>query len=153
MTVIDTPTNTVLSTIPVGAQPTAIAFDSSLRRLYVVNKGDHSVSIFRADAGAPTLLKQVTLSGTGSGAVTALANGTRVYVANQTSNNVSVIDTASNTETKLIAVGTGPVSITSGGGSLRVLVANSGSNNITDIQTSNDTVIATLNASAPNPGY
>ena len=61
--------------------------------------------------------------------------------------------TASNTETKLIPVGTAPVSITSGGGSLRVLVANSGSNNITDIQTSNDTVIATLNASAPNPGY
>jgi YVTN family beta-propeller protein len=153
MSVIDTPTNAVVGTLPVGAQPTAIAFDRSLRRLYVVNNGDHSLSIFRADSGAPTLLKQLTLTGTGSVAITALANGTRVYVANMASNNVSVIDTASNTETRTIAVGTSPVSITSGGGSLRVLVANSGSNNITDIQTSNDTVIATLSASAPNPGY
>ena len=157
VSVIDTKTDTVTTTLAVGStaspNPSAIVFDRALRRLYVANKAENSVTVFRADVGTPTLLKNIPLTGTAPVALTALANGTRVYVANNTSNNVSVIDTTSNTETKLITVGTKPVSITSGGGSIRVLVANSGSNNISDIQTSNDTVIATLGTSSPNPGF
>ena len=153
VSVIDTASDTLIANLSVGTSPSAMIFDSSLRRLYVANTADNTITIFKADAGTPTVLAAAVPVGTSPVSITALANGTRVYVANRGSNNVSVISTTSNTVTKTITVGSIPISISSGGSSLRVLVTNQSSNNITDIQTSNDTVIATLAAASPNPSF
>jgi YVTN family beta-propeller protein len=153
VSVIDTLTDTVTATLNVGASPSAMIFDPALNRLYVANTGDNTVSIFAGAVGLPGFIATVPLGPTGLApvAITALADGSRVYVADRDSNNVAVIETTGNTVRKYIAVGTTPTSITSGSGSIRVVVTNFGSSSITDIQTSNDVVARTLPASSPNP--
>ncbi|MGH8509815.1 MAG: calcium-binding protein [Gammaproteobacteria bacterium] len=66
------------------------------------------------------------------------------YITNSGSNNVSVIDTASNTVTATVPVGTNPegVAVTPDGGF--VYVANTGSNNVSVIATATNTVAATV---------
>lgn len=74
----------------------------------------------------------------------AAPNGTRVYVANQNSGNVSVINTATNTVIATVPVGIGPsgVAITPDG--TRAYVTNQGSDSVSVINTTNNTVIATI---------
>ncbi|MBI5196530.1 MAG: YncE family protein [Nitrospirae bacterium] len=45
VSVIDTTTNTVITTIKVGASPTGIAYNPANKKVYVVNRGDNTVSI------------------------------------------------------------------------------------------------------------
>src|SRR5476651_1623611 len=66
------------------------------------------------------------------------------YVANGNSNNVSVIDTSSNTVVATVTVGMSPsgVAITPNGAF--AYVANFNSNNVSVIDTSSNTVVATI---------
>jgi YVTN family beta-propeller protein len=81
------------------------------------------------------------------GAIT--PNGKSVYVTRQDSDNVSVIDTASNTVVTTVAVGTAPsgAAITPDGAHL--YVSNQASNNLSVIDTASNTVTATVPVSAP----
>jgi len=45
VSVIDTTTDTVIDTIPVGDQPIGIAYDPVNHRMYVTNSGDDTVSV------------------------------------------------------------------------------------------------------------
>ena len=45
VSVIDTYTNTVIDTIPVGNQQLGIAYDSDNLRMYVTNRSDNTVSV------------------------------------------------------------------------------------------------------------
>jgi YVTN family beta-propeller protein len=159
VSVIDTGSDTVLSTLGVGSGPNFAFYDTHSLRLYVTNGASNSLSIFRADVDPPALLKEVDLhtpdfNGTKNPvSITALADGTRAYVANEAEGTVTVINTLNNTVSKTIPVGTSPVSIASSPESTRVVVANRDSNNISDIQTSNDSVIATIPSSSPSPMF
>ncbi len=64
-------------------------------------------------------------------------NGTKVYVANQNSNTVSVIDTATNNVTATVNTGIGPQGIAVNPNGSRVYVTNGGSNNVSVIDTNN----------------
>jgi YVTN family beta-propeller protein len=64
------------------------------------------------------------------------------YISNNSSNDVSVIDTASNTVTATVAVGTAPVGVAVG--PTRVYVANYSSNNVSVIDPATNAVIATI---------
>ena len=66
------------------------------------------------------------------------------YIANVSSDNVSVIDTANNTVVATVAVGTSPRSVTVNFAGTRAYVANQGSNNVSIIDTSSNTVIGTV---------
>jgi YVTN family beta-propeller protein len=86
------------------------------------------------------------ISGT---AVTATITATPInvsmaYVANFSSNNVSVINTATNTITATIAVGTGPYAVSVSPDGSKVYVANSNSNNVSVINTATNTITATI---------
>lgn len=163
VSVINTATDTVdplTGTLTVGAGPNFLFFDRSLRRVYVTNSGDNTVSIIRTDVSPPVVLTTVSLTvGLPAGAspgltpvsVTALADGSRAYVANSGSNTVSVINTINNMVTKTIAVGTDPVSIASSSNSTKVYTANKGSNTISVIRTSDDTVVANFPSTSPQP--
>lgn len=142
--VIDTVTDSVSAPIATGGNaPSFLAFDANLTRLYIVNTGSNSISVFKADANPPTLLKTVTV-GSAPLAAAALTDGSRIYVANSGSNTVSVIDANSLSVTKTITVGAAPISIGAGTDSRRVIVLNRDSNNVSLIQTSNDTVVTNL---------
>jgi YVTN family beta-propeller protein len=69
--------------------------------------------------------------------------GSRVYVTNLSSNNVSVLDTASNTVTVTVAVGRNPVGVAVNPAGTRVYVANNGSNTVSVLDTASNTVTAT----------
>jgi YVTN family beta-propeller protein len=163
ISVIDTASDTVIqpsNPLPVGAGPNYIFYQASLNRFYVTSPADNSLSIIDNNvdpsqcATNPTLcVQKVSLAGAPCNAlhpisVTALADGTRVYVADDMTNSVCVLNTTNNTFTKSIPVGTKPVFIASDPDSTRVFTANSGSGDVSIIQTSSDTTV-TGNNGAP----
>jgi YVTN family beta-propeller protein len=66
------------------------------------------------------------------------------YVANGSSNTVSVIDTATNTVTATVAVGAAPFAVAVTPDGTHAYVANSASNNVSVIATATNTVTATV---------
>ncbi|HRY60428.1 MAG TPA: IPT/TIG domain-containing protein [Patescibacteria group bacterium] len=74
----------------------------------------------------------------------------KIYVANQTSGNVSVINGATNAWIKNITVGTGPRAIAVNSVTNRIFVANTSSNNVSVIDGSTDTLISNI-ATGNNP--
>ncbi|MGB4781741.1 YncE family protein, partial [Candidatus Methylomirabilis sp.] len=68
-------------------------------------------------------------------------NGTRAYVTNQGSNNVSVIDTATNAVTATITVGSSPAGVAITPNGARAYVANFGFNTVSVIDTATNTVV------------
>lgn len=84
------------------------------------------------------------LVGTRPFAVAFSPDGTRAYVANSSSDTVSVIDTTSNTVTATIAVGDAPIALAVTPDGTRVYVANQRSHNVSVINTADNTVITTV---------
>ena len=138
-----------------ASSPNFAFYEPKLKRVYVSNTGENTVSVIKAngiDLGSvpqvlPEKLKDVPVSGTPV-SVTALSDGTRAYAAlgncpagvNHTSlpgtnpannfssctgNLVSVIDAVALTEKKTITVGVGPISIDASRDASRVYVVNS----------------------------
>lgn len=133
-----------------ASSPNFAFYEPKLKRVYVSNTGENTVSVIKANAidlGSvpqvlPEKLKDVPVSGTPT-SVTALSDGTRAYAAlgncpagvnhttivaqapSCTGNLVSVIDAVALTEKKTITVGVGPISIDASRDASRVYVANS----------------------------
>jgi YVTN family beta-propeller protein len=150
VSVIDTSLEIVIATVPVGPSPNFAFYESKLKRVYVSNTGNNTISVIKAngiDLGSvpqvlPEKLKDIMVSGTPV-SVTALSDGTRAYAAlgncpagvnhttivaqapSCTGNLVSVIDAVALTEKKTITVGVGPISIDASRDASRVFVANS----------------------------
>src|SRR5579871_15578 len=132
--------------------PNFAFYESKLRRVYVSNTGENTVSVIKGngfDLGIvpqvlPFKLADVPISGAPT-SVTALSDGTKAYAAlggcpagvnhtnllsilatatNCNGNRISVIDAVSLQEAKTIPVGIGPVSIDASGNALRVYSVN-----------------------------
>src|SRR2546425_1822382 len=138
VSVIDTSTNTVVATIPVGVFPIGVAITPDRTRAYVANAGSANVSVI--DTATNTVFKTIAVGSRPLG-VAITPNGARAYVANSGSNNVSVINTENNTVVKTIPVADTPdgVGITADGA--RAYVTNSHSNNVSVIDTKTNTVV------------
>jgi len=146
VSVIDTATDTVVNTKAVGAGPKYITYDPMLNRAYVTSPPDGSISIIENATAAPPAVPTVTkvplaspspCNGTTPISITALADGTRAYVADQAGNSVCILNTTSNTFTKRICLvqapavstdpcvaGAAPAFIASDSNSFRVYTAN-----------------------------
>ena len=109
--------------ITASPQPTYAVFEPKLQRLYVVNSGENTISVIKANGTDlangifPTKIADIPVSGTPT-SVAALSDGTRVYaalgncpagtnhltllanLATCTGNTVSVIDAAALVEKK-----------------------------------------------------
>jgi len=167
VSVVDVGTDAVTATVGAGSAPDSIFYDPRLKRAYVANSGSSDVTVLKADISPPTVLATVAVGAAltpspcdptnppclPNSRVTALADGSRAYVANSGAGTVSVISTLSNTVSKTIAVGTTPVSIAAAGDSSKVYVANRSSNNISVIRTSDDTVVTTMASGSPEPVF
>lgn len=143
-----------------ASSPNFAFYEPTLKRVYVTNTGEHSVSVIKGngfDLGSnpqvlPAKIADITnLSGLPT-SITALSNGTRAYAAlgncaiapavnhltlpaNLSScpgNLVSVIDAVGLRETGTIAVGPGTVSIDSSGDASRVYVISA--NDVTTVR-------------------
>ena len=146
VSVIDTATDTVVNTKAVGAGPNYITYDPMLNRAYVTSPPDGSISIIENATAVPPAVPTVTkvplaspspCNGTTPISITALADGTRAYVADQAGNSVCILNTTSNTFTKRICLvqapavstdpcvaGAAPAFIASDSNSFRVYTAN-----------------------------
>jgi YVTN family beta-propeller protein len=141
VSVIDTATNTVIATIPVGSGPRAVAVSPDGTRAYVTNLASATVSVI--DTATNTVIATIPV-GSGPRAVAVSPDGARAYVANQGPYTVSVIDTATNTVIETIPVGNQPSSVAVSPDGTRAYVANPGSATVSVIDTATNTVIATI---------
>ena len=87
---IDTETNTVIASVPVGNTPWGVAVNPDGTNVYVTNSADDNVSVINTTNNTVTATVNV---GDSPWAVAVNPEGTNVYVTNYLSNNVSVINT------------------------------------------------------------
>jgi len=102
--VVDTQSNHVAGTIPVGHVPRGIAQSTDGTRLYVTNAWSDSVSVI--DAAAQKVVQTLPTGFEPTGVVLDRV-GTTLYVANRLSNDISVIDLPTGQETKRLLAGRG----------------------------------------------
>jgi YVTN family beta-propeller protein len=126
VSVIQTRSNEVVATIPVGKLPAGVAITPDGKHAYVTNRGDNEVSVI--DTATHTVVATVPVQIQPAN-IAFTPDGRRAYVTNFGSNTVSVIDTATHTvvpvpDGEAIKVGIVPigVAITPDGG--RVYVVN-----------------------------
>jgi YVTN family beta-propeller protein len=108
VSVIDTSTNTVVTTVPVGIRPFGVAVNPAGTRAYVVNTDSSNVSVI--DTSTDTVVATVPVGIRPFGVAVNHA-GTRVYVTNGNSDNVSGIDTSTNTVVTTVPVGNLPIAL------------------------------------------
>ena len=139
--VIDTATNAVVATVPVGNSPRGVAVNSLGTRVYVVNSADNTVSVIN------TLTNIVIATiGVGFAPIGVAVNkaGTRLYVTNSISNTVTVIDTSTNAIVTDIVVGGAPHGIIVNPADTRTYVSNFLSGTVSVIDNEINEVIATV---------
>jgi YVTN family beta-propeller protein len=90
VTVINTATNTVKSTITIGSEPHALTITSDGKALYAAN--DSTVYVVSTVSGTVTTTLSVSLPM----GLTASPDGKKIYVCTPFQNSVSIIDTANN---------------------------------------------------------
>ena len=138
VSVIDTTSNTVLTTIPVGSSPYAVAATPNGTRVYVTNANGNSTSVI--DTATQSVVAMVGTSFPYGVA----ASNTRAYVVGTRSNSVFVIDTSTNGVIATVVVGSSPNGIAINPVGTRVYVTNQNANTVTVIDATSNTVIATI---------
>ena len=118
-------------TIPVGAIPCAVAVDSVTHRIYVVNYGDHTVSVIDGAKGKVIATLPV---GEHPQAVAVDSVHHRIYVANVHSDNVTVIDGAKETVMGRLHAGRNPYALAVDPTASHIYAANYGEPSVTAIE-------------------
>lgn len=138
-----------------GGSPSSPLMDAHLNRLYVVDGGTRMVSVFDASkvnvANNPAMPTLATVN-VGSGypvGVAALPDGTKFYVANGSSNDLTVVDASSFEVLGTVALGQPPLFIQSEPTSSKIYVATQ--TGVIVITTSDDTISATINSPPRDP--
>lgn len=89
-------TNSVLTSIAVGAEPRNLAVTPSQLQVYVPNRGSNTVSVISTAANTvTTTISDASLNGPYAAAVT--PSGSEVWVVNKSGSSITIIATASNT--------------------------------------------------------
>ena len=141
VSVFDTTSNMLLTSVPVGSRPSAMALKPDGSGLYVSNTGDDTVSLIDTTTFG---VSAVIAVGTSPDGIAVSPDGSTAYVANIVSNDVSVISTATNTVIATIPVGTSPTLLSATPDGKSVYVTNQGSGTVSVINTDSNTVVATV---------
>ncbi len=155
--VIDTATNNITATIPVGIDPFGVAVTQDGSKVYVANNISNTVSVIDTSTNNVTATVPV---GNHPFGVAVTPDGTKVYVANKFDNTTSVIDTVTNTVISTVpVVGSylSGVAVTPDGIKVYVVsstyIDNSTYNStVSVIDTSTNNVTATVNVGAGSTG-
>ncbi len=137
-----------MATIPVGADPAGITTRPDGKRLYVADYGSNTgdtVTVIDIDPGSGTqntVVATVTV-GTGPFSVAFQPDSSRAYVANRGSDDVTVIDTATNAVVTTIAAGGGSIFVAVNRAGTRAFVTNIDDDSVSVIDTTTNTVATT----------
>lgn len=143
VSVIDTASNAVTATIPVGKNPSGVVFSPDGSRAYVMNTGENTISIINTATAAVTATFSLGgKSQLGPELIALTPNGKKLYVALE-SGSVLVVDTATNSVSKTIPVPSAGAVVISRDGS-RAYVQTVLSDGVFVIDTAKDTVIAQI---------
>ena len=143
VSVVDTATNGVVATVPVGSEPRGVAVHPGAARVYVANElGSNSDTVSVIDTASNTVV--ATIPVTKPFALALNAAGTRLYTANTAQNSASVIDTGTDAVLATIAVGTYPRGVAVHPNDAQVYVPNEFSDNVSVIATASNTVVGTI---------
>ncbi|GEM_PF-1099906 len=139
VSVIDTSTNTIVATVPLGGNiifPLGVAVNPAGTRVYVASALHVSV----IDTGSSSVV--ATVSGVNGGTSLAVnPSGSRIYVSSGLDNSILVIDTSSNTIVATVpGIHGGGIAVNPAG--TRLYVANG--NNLAVIDTSSDALVASV---------
>src|SRR6266446_128727 len=136
---------TVVTTIPVGAGPFAVAYDSGMGEVFVANSENNTVSVISDLSN--TVVATIPVGTYPAGAA---YDGVmrEVFVTNQFSSSVSVISDASNTVVATVNVGSGPFGVGYDRGIEDVFVANSNNGTVSVISDLSNTVAAIVKVGA-----
>jgi YVTN family beta-propeller protein len=144
---INTSGDTNVGIVSVGMNPVFLAKGGS--RALVVN-GDKTVTLYIALLPTSSAITTSVLPATTSGPVAAGVgvNG-NLYIANNTSNDVSVIPVVGTVANAAVPVGAAPVSVsgslsTTGVGANKMYVVNAGSNNVTVFSAIDNSFVKTI---------
>ncbi|MDX3224700.1 IPT/TIG domain-containing protein [Streptomyces sp. ME19-01-6] len=141
VTVVNTATDAVASTITVGSGPWEVAISPDGAHVYVSRPAAGAVMVITTATNAVT----ATISGfTGPRGLAVRPDGSRLYVANSGGNTVAVVDTATNTVTGTVAVGNTPDTVVSRPDGAVMYVSNIGSGTVSVINTTGNAVTATI---------
>ena len=141
VSVIDTATDTVVATIPVGTEPLGVAVNATATRVYVTNRGSATVSVI--EAATHSVVASVPVGAEPAGVAVNRA-GTRIYVANFAANALTVIDGAGNSVIAVVPVGRGPFGVAVNPAGTRVYVANRTAATVSVVDAATDAVVATI---------
>ena len=136
-----TQADTVVTTIPVGSTPVAVAINPAGTFAYVANTTSNNVS--KINLGTDTVVATISV-GNAPYDVAINPAGTFAYVVNSQSRNVSKIDVAADTVVATIAVGEEPFGIKIDPAGTFAYLTHSQSSNVSKINLATDTVVATI---------
>lgn len=141
VSVIDTSTNAIVATVPVGGFPSDAAINPSGSRAYVAATVSDAVSVI--DTATNLVLATVPV-GTSPSAVAVSPDGARVYAADLSSDDVAVIDATSNKVATTISVGAGPAGLAITPDGKFAYVANQDGDTVSVVDLATDTVAKTI---------
>jgi len=141
VSVIDTATNTLIATVPVGSYPIGVAVNPEETKVYVTNRDSSTVSVI--DTATNTVTATIPIE-TGANGIAVSPDGKKVYVTDLDTSAVSVIDAATNTVTDTVNVGYTPFGIAVSPDGKKAYVTNADSSTVSVIDTATNTVTATV---------
>lgn len=141
VSVINVPTNTVVSTITVGQGPEALAIHPDGTRVYVGNFNSNSVSVIST---ATQSQSNVIYVGAGPRGLAVSPDGSRLYVANYSAGTVSIISTADMGVIATINAGPTPWAVAVTPDNSKVYVANELGNSVSVINAASNSLIRTI---------
>ena len=147
LSVIDTSTGAVLSTIALPSAPTAVVVSPvpNQNRAYVAMSSGVAVidtaSNTVVDLNTTTTTVDVIKVGSGPSALAINPTGTRLYVSNGSSNTVSVVDLTTNKEISKVTVGLQPSGLAVSPDGTRLYALNKSGDKLTVINTANNQVL------------
>ena len=147
VSVIDTKTNKVTATIPVGAGPLGVAVSPDGSKVYITNDNDNPGTVAVIGTATNKVIATIPVGDAPFG-VAVSPDGGKVYVVNEASNpgTVSVIGTATNKVIATIPVGPSPFGMAVTPDGSKVFVANEQSQpgSVSVIDAATNAVTATI---------
>lgn len=144
LAVIDLSLN-VVTYVPVGIRPVAVAFNPVNLKVYVANLVSDNLSVIDAEVFSETILSPLPTGQDPIGVGVDPVNGD-IYVANSLANSITVYDSTDTLVTTIPAVGQYPVSITYNGANDTMYAVATNNNFVYQIERITHTIVGIIEA-------